>query len=83
MISPFYQSRKRDIEIHILKTNIKTKLAVNTIKLLFNAHPDVVKWSIDLEDVDKVLRIETNKTLQQKDIIEQVKSRGFYCEELI
>ncbi|WP_248723367.1 hypothetical protein [Seonamhaeicola sp. ML3] len=82
MISPFYQSRKRGERIHILKTNITSKPAVNTLKLLFNAHPDIVRWSIDLEDIDKVLRIETNSNLQQEDIIEQVTARGFYCEEL-
>ncbi len=83
MISPFYQTRKRDVDIHILKTNINNKLRVNTIKLLFNAHPDIIKWSIDLEDIDKVLRIETTKTLSKDDLIEQIKARGFQCEELI
>ncbi|WP_406684073.1 hypothetical protein N1F78_15490 [Seonamhaeicola sp. MEBiC1930] len=82
MISPFYQSRKKAARIHILKTNIKSKPAVNTLKLLFNAHPDIVRWSIDLEDIDKVLRVETNNNIEQEDIIEQVSSRGFYCEEL-
>lgn len=82
MISPFYQNRRTDVKIHIFKTNIETKLAVNTLKLLFNSHPGIYSWSIDLEDVDKVLRVETNNTLYQEDIIEQVTARGFYCNEL-
>ncbi|WP_299550322.1 hypothetical protein [Seonamhaeicola sp.] len=83
MISPFYQSRKKGVKIHILKTNIETKLAINTIKLLFNAHPGIYKWSVDLEDIDKVLRVETNHMLSKEDIIDQVKARGIYCEELV
>ena len=83
MISPFYQSRKRGVRIHILKTNIKSKPAINTLKLLFNTHPDIIRWSIDLEDIDKVLRVETNNMLSQEDIINQVTARGFYCEELV
>ncbi|TYA71548.1 hypothetical protein [Seonamhaeicola marinus] len=82
MISPFYQARKKDVLIHVLKTDIDTKLGVNTLKLLFNAHPQIVRWSIDQEDIDKVLRIETTKTISTEDIIEQVQARGFYCEEL-
>ncbi|TXG38932.1 hypothetical protein [Seonamhaeicola maritimus] len=82
MISPFYQQRKKTTRLHILKTEAKTKLAVNTIKLLFNSHPGIVKWSIDLEDIDKVLRVETTSSLTMEDIIDQVKARGIYCEEL-
>lgn len=83
MISPFYHKRKRNISIHILKTNINNKTAINTLKLLFNTHPDVIKWSVDLEDVDKVLRVETTKNLTGDAIIKDVIARGFYCEPLV
>ncbi|MFY0714063.1 hypothetical protein J1D01_10330 [Seonamhaeicola sp. NFXS20] len=83
MISPFYHNRKKNIRIHILKTDINTKVAINTIKLLFKSHPGIIKWSVDLEDIDKVLRVETNQTLDKNDIIEQVSAKGIYCEELV
>ena len=70
MISPFYHNRKKVVRIHILKTNIETKLAVNTLKLLFNTHPDIIKWSLDLEDIDNVLRVESSKNISKEDIID-------------
>lgn len=82
MISPFYHNRKKLVRIHILKTNIETKQAVNTLKLLFNTHPGIIKWSLDLEDIDNVLRVESSKNISKEDIIDEVKSKGIYCEEL-
>ena len=82
MISPFYQSLKTNIIIHVFKTNINTESDVNIIKELLNSNPIIIQWSIELEDIDKVLRIEATKNLSKKDIIEKVKYTGFYCEEL-
>ena len=82
MISPFYEKRKNDVSIHIFKTNIKTKQEVNVIKTLLNSYLEIMKFSIDLEDIDKVLRIEADKSLNKKFIIENIKSKGFICEEL-
>lgn len=82
MISPFYQKHKINIRIHIFKTNIETKANVNILKILFRSDPKIKQWSIDLEDIDNVLRIEASRSLNKQDIIKKVKSKGFYCEEL-
>lgn len=82
MISPFYQKHKSKIRVHIFKTNIKTASDVNVIKNLLDLNPKVSRFSIDLEDVDKVLRIESSKKLSEKDLIEEVKSKGFMCGKL-
>ncbi|WP_456442496.1 hypothetical protein [Psychroserpens sp.] len=82
MISPFYQRHKNNIRISIFKTNIETKDGVSIIKKLFSSDPRIKQWSVDLEDIDKVLRIEAIKSLSKKDIICFVIDKGFYCEEL-
>ena len=82
MISPFYLKHKTRINIHVFKTNIETELDMNSIQFLLDSNPKIVQWSVDLEDIDKVLRIEASKNLREKDIIDMVKSKGFYCEEL-
>ncbi|MBV7267969.1 hypothetical protein [Winogradskyella luteola] len=82
MISPFYKSQKNGFKIQIFKTNIKTKLELNSIKVLLNSNSSILNWSIDLEDIDKVLRVESQKNLSEKDVINLIKSGGFHCEEL-
>ncbi|WCO00948.1 hypothetical protein [Psychroserpens ponticola] len=82
MISPFYKKHNINIRIHVFKTNIETEADISIIKVLFNSFSKIKQWSIDLEDIDNVLRIEATKNLSQRVIIQNVKSKGFYCEEL-
>lgn len=82
MISPFYRKHNFNIRIHVFRTNIETKADVNFLKKTFSSDPKIKQWSIDLEDIDNVLRIEASRNLNKQDIIEKVTSQGFYCEEL-
>ncbi len=66
----------------IFRTDIKTKKKVNVVKAIFNNHPIIKNWSVDTEDIDKVLRIEVAGTLVENDVINLMKRCGFYCEIL-
>ena len=66
----------------ILRTNIKTKKKVKVVKPIFNSHPTIMNWSVDIEDIDNVLRIEANEKLNEKEIIFMIKAAGFYGEAL-
>ena len=66
----------------IFRTDIKTKKKVKALSRSLTDHPVITDWSIDLEDIDNVLRIEAQGDLNEKDIIHLVKTYGFYCEAL-
>ncbi|MTI30226.1 hypothetical protein [Xanthovirga aplysinae] len=66
----------------IFRTDIKTRKKVKVIKPLFNNHPLIVKWSVDTEDIDNVLRIETINDISENEIIILLKACGFHCEPL-
>lgn len=68
--------------ILIIKTNIKNKKKVKTIKPIFNNIPCIIKWSVDTEDIDNVLRIETYRELTVADIALLLNIIGFYGENL-
>ena len=70
------------MKILIFRTDIKTKKKFKAIKPLFNKHPNISNWSIDIEDIDNVLRIEATESLIESDIISLTKTQGFYCEIL-
>ncbi len=70
------------MKLIILRTDIKTKKKVKKIKPFLNKHPTILNWSIDLEDIDNVLRIEAAKNLKEEDIKQLVQKEGFYCDEL-
>ena len=70
------------MKLLILRTDIKTRKKVRKIKSVFNKHPVIIDWSIDLEDIDNVLRIKAYDELTEEDIISLVQKEGFYCEDL-
>ncbi|MDG1529654.1 MAG: hypothetical protein P8I51_01410 [Polaribacter sp.] len=70
------------MKLIILRTDIKTKKKVKKIKPFLNEHPIITNWSIDLEDIDNVLRIEANESLHEEEVKHIVQKEGFYCENL-
>ncbi|MGH1385265.1 hypothetical protein [Kordia sp.] len=70
------------MEILIFQTNIKSAENVASIEPVLNNHTHILNWSIDLEDIDNVLRIETTASLTEKAVIEMVKEHDFTIEAL-
>jgi len=70
------------IDILIFKTNIETEHDLNKIASLLNTENRIRKWSVDRQDIDHVLRIESEGA-DQIQIKEKIAYAGFLCEELI
>jgi hypothetical protein len=70
------------MELLIFQTDIKSKNKVKSIKPLLNNHSDIIKWSIDLEDIDNVLRIEATANLLEEEVIDLIKDHGFDIQSL-
>lgn len=70
------------MKLLIFKTNISTKQTVETLKALFRHYLLIFDWSIDMEDADRVLRIEATEDLREKEIIQLVRDFGVRCEVL-
>ena len=67
--------------ILIFKTNIQTEFDRLRIKNVLDASQKVLKWNIDMDDVDRVLRI-VSDTLTPEQIISVIEYVGFECAEL-
>ncbi|WP_026713110.1 hypothetical protein [Flavobacterium daejeonense] len=67
--------------ILIFGTNIKTEKDKNSISPILDAHPEIHQWNIDLEDIDSVLRIES-ETLNAEQIIKLITEQDYKCSEL-
>lgn len=66
----------------VFKTNIQTKNEAQKLKHVLNKK-SILKWNVDVEDNDKVLRIVANaKDLHALEIIRVINAEGIYCEEL-
>ena len=65
----------------IFKTNINTLAQIKTVDTVLSGQSEIQKWNIDIDDCDKVLRIETSQ-LEVENVIGILKPHHIYCEEL-
>ncbi|MDB5121332.1 MAG: hypothetical protein JWN56_2550 [Sphingobacteriales bacterium] len=73
-------SEKR-VYIMVFKTNIQYKKDVKVVSLPLNQSALINSWNIDLDDCDKILRIESH-TLDSEAVISIIQKAGYCCEEL-
>lgn len=69
-------------EVLIFKTNLHCSYAVKNVAPLLDTDQRIIRWNVDCEDTDKVLRIVTTNGLQVNDVISLLTKAGYFCEEL-
>ena len=67
--------------IYVFKTSVKTKNQVKKLKPGISKIIPNEKWNFDLEDCDKILRIDSEENIVLK-ITGLLNIHKFYCEEL-
>ena len=68
--------------IHVLKTDLKSLQAVNSIAPILDQHPQIKSWSVDTEDIDNVLRIVVNQDLEENQFIPLLTQHGVQSQTL-
>ncbi len=67
--------------ILVYKTTVSNEHIVYNLKPYLDKLLSHSKWNFDLEDCDKILRVETKYPISQN-IIDLLIEKGFLCEEL-
>ena len=67
--------------IYVFKTSVKNKKHIRQLSPFLNNLLQQSKWNFDLEDCDKILRIDSEENLRLK-IIDLLNMQKFNCEEL-
>jgi hypothetical protein len=67
-------------DLLIFKTNIFSS-DVEKLAPILDQDTRIKKWNIDCEDIDHVLRVETD-CLAAAEVIKVIHGSGFFCEEL-
>jgi len=69
------------VDVLVFKTNVRHAFDIDSVKPVLEAIPSVRQWHIDMQDVDRVLRIESTE-ITPEDIILVLHHAGYQCEEL-
>jgi hypothetical protein len=67
--------------IFVFKTSVKTKMQAKKLKLHIDKILPNTKWNFDLEDIDKILRIDSEENIVLI-IIDLLNIHSYSCEEL-
>jgi len=71
----------RGSDILICCTSLQNRGDVQKLSSVLDAIPEVLSWTVDLEDCDKVLRIEKRK-MTAEDLLSTLDSAGFDIREM-
>jgi hypothetical protein len=69
------------MDVLIFMTSVEKPEQVSEVKPLLTSVPAIKKWNFDLEDCDKILRIEANN-VSPRYIETLLQTAGFNCHEL-
>lgn len=67
--------------VHVFKTSVVSKKQAQVVGSFLNILLPSQEWNFDLEDCDKILRIETEEVAPET-VITILNSQGFVCHEL-
>ena len=67
--------------IFVFKTSVKTKIQAKKLKPHIDNILPNAKWNFDLEDCDKIFRIDSEENVVLK-IIDLLNIHNYICEEL-
>ena len=70
------------MQILIFRTSISTRSDLKRLRELLSRYPQVEKWNVDLEDWEKILRIECNG-LTAGELIVALRTGDIYAAELV
>lgn len=70
------------MKLFILKTDIKSQVQLNKLKPVFQKYEQIARWTVDLEDIDHVMKVETKDDTDEIEMIKLLREQGIHCEEL-
>ena len=72
---------QKNVQVLILKSNIRTKKDVEIVNQVFSKIDAIRRWTIDLDDWERVLKVESF-ILSSQNIAVILERFGYKCSEL-
>jgi copper chaperone len=70
------------MEVLVFKTNLRFKKQITALTPYINTLHGILKWNVDMDDKDRILRIEA-KDLNPRKVEATLHQAGYFCEELL
>ena len=80
-INPIFNTAPYVMEVLVFKTNLRYKKQITALTPHINNLQGITRWNVDLDDKDKILRIES-VDLCPRSVETTLQEAGYLCEEL-
>ena len=70
------------MNVLIFRTYSWSQSQIVKLNGLLNKLDKIINWTIDMDDIDNVLRIETSADIEEEDILDLLNSNNLMCEIL-
>ena len=70
------------MNVLVLRTNVDSPYKLWIVNWLLNKIPGITRWTVDQEDRDRVLRIETVESIDERTVSLLLNVYGLECEDL-
>lgn len=71
-----------DVRTLVFRTSLFDEIDLWRAEIVLNNHALVQRWTVDLEDWEKVLKVEAFAGCTYEDISRKIRGLGYECEEL-
>lgn len=78
----YIETKVPENSIWIYVTDIETAVQMKVAAKTLNAESSILKWSVDMEDRDNVLRVVSNH-LEEQQIQRRLERQGLNCRPMI
>lgn len=80
----FWEAKSHEVEVLVFKTDVISQIQVTSVALALQKLHGITHWNFDLDDCDKILRVEVKKGAKRVNhqIVDTLKNMNFRCEEL-
>lgn len=79
---PIQEKQTANVEIFLYKTQIKSTAEIRRLAELFQCMDKVLRWSVDMHDVDRVLKVVFLGHQSEHTFQEFLRSEGIKCQIL-
>lgn len=69
------------MNIFVYKTDIESEYDLENVDDLLSNHETILRWNVDREDIDRVLRIESTAD-NAGELMQTLVQAGYFCQEL-
>jgi hypothetical protein len=63
----------------VFKTNLQSQEKIERVNRILNHRNNILRWSVDMEDMDNVLRIEADYYTTENSVISLLSKEGIIC----